>query len=65
MTVEKATPAKVAELTQDPPRARDDPEKTLHVAIGPFFRGFRRLQEVTVAELSNRTALPIPMPPNI
>ncbi|MDO7551870.1 MAG: MerR family transcriptional regulator, partial [Planktomarina temperata] len=54
MTVEKATPAKAAELTQDPPRARDGPEKTLEVAIGRALRGFRRRQEVTVAELASR-----------
>ena len=61
MTVEKATPAKAAELTQDPPRARDGPEKTLELAIGRALRGFRRRQEVTVAELANRTGLSIGM----
>ena len=55
MTVEKATPAKAAELTQDPPRARDGPEKTLELAIGRALRGFRRRQEVTVAELASRS----------
>ena len=61
MTVEKATPAKAAELTQDPPRARDGPEKTLELAIGRALRGFRRRQEVTVAELASRTGLSIGM----
>jgi len=61
MTVEKVTPAKAAELTQDPPRARDGPEKTLELAIGRALRGFRRRQEVTVAELASRTGLSIGM----
>ena len=61
MTVEKVTPAKAAELTQDPPRARDGPEKTLELAIGRELRGFRRRQEVTVAELASRTGLSIGM----
>ena len=57
----KVTPAKAAELTQDPPRARDGPEKTLELAIGRALRGFRRRQEVTVAELASRTGLSIGM----
>ena len=61
MTVAKITPAKSAELTQDPARARDGPDKTLELAIGRALRGFRRRQEVTVAELASRAGLSIGM----
>ena len=61
MSVEKTTPAVAAKLTQDPPRASDRSENSLEMAIGRELRGFRRKQEVTVAELANRTGLSIGM----
>ncbi|WP_347818724.1 XRE family transcriptional regulator [uncultured Planktomarina sp.] len=61
MSVEKTTPAVAAKITQDPPRASDRSENSLEMAIGRELRGFRRKQEVTVAELANRTGLSIGM----
>ena len=59
MSVEKTTPAVAAKITQDPPRASDRSENSREMAIGRELRGFRRKQEVTVAELANRTGLSI------
>ena len=61
MSDEKTTPASVSNLTQNPPRASDGSEKSLEMAIGLELRAFRRRQEVTVAELANRTGLSIGM----
>ena len=61
MSDEKTTPASVSNLTQNPPRASDGSEKSLEMAIGRELRAFRRRQEVTVAELANRTGLSIGM----
>ena len=61
MSDEKTTPASVSHLTQNPPRASDASEKSLEMAIGLELRAFRRRQEVTVAELANRTGLSIGM----
>ena len=61
MSDEKTTLAMVSNLTQNPSRASDGSEKSLEVAIGRELRAFRRRQEVTVAELANRTGLSIGM----
>ena len=61
MSDEKTTPVSVSHLTQNPPRASDASEKSLEMAIGLELRAFRRRQEVTVAELANRTGLSIGM----
>ena len=61
MSVEKVTPAMATKRTQEPSRARDGSEKILELAIGRELRAFRRGQEVTVAELANRTGLSIGM----
>ena len=61
MSIEKTTAAVAAKITQDPPRASDRSENSLEMAIGRELRGFRRKQEVTVAELANRTGLSIGM----
>ena len=61
MSDEKTTPVSVSHLTQNPPRASDESEKSLEMAIGLELRAFRRRQEVTVAELANRTGLSIGM----
>ena len=61
MSDEKTTLAMVSNLTQNPSRASDGSEKSLEVAIGRELRAFRRREEVTVAELANRTGLSIGM----
>ncbi|MDO5756003.1 MAG: XRE family transcriptional regulator, partial [Rhodobacterales bacterium] len=62
MNVEKISAARAAKLTQDPHRApREERENVLEVAIGRELRAHRRKQEITVAELSNRTGLSIGM----
>lgn len=61
MSNEKTTLAMVSNLTQNPSRASAGSEKSLEVAIGRELRAFRRRQEVTVAELANRTGLSIGM----
>jgi len=48
-------------LQQDPHRIREQREKVLEVAIGREVRGYRRKQEITVAELSASTGLSIGM----
>ena len=48
-------------LQQNPHRVREQREKVLEVAIGREVRGFRRKQEITVAELSMTTGLSIGM----
>ena len=61
MSDEKTTLAMVSNLMQNPSRASDGSEKSLEVAIGRELRAFRRREEVTVAELANRTGLSIGM----
>lgn len=62
MNVEKISAARAAKLTQDPHRVpREERENVLEVAIGRELRAHRRKQEITVAELSNRTGLSIGM----
>ncbi|WP_113912001.1 helix-turn-helix domain-containing protein [Roseovarius dicentrarchi] len=62
MNIEKITPARAAKLTQDPHRSpKEDRENVLEIAIGRELRAHRRKQEITVAELSNRTGLSIGM----
>ena len=62
MNVEKLSLENALKLTQDPHKTLDsDREKVLEVAIGREVRGFRRQQEITVAELSNLTGLSVGM----
>ncbi len=46
-----------SELNQDPHGQARDREKVLEVAIGREVRGFRRQQDMTVADLAQRTGL--------
>ncbi|MEL6520780.1 MAG: cupin domain-containing protein [Pseudomonadota bacterium] len=48
-------------LKQDPHRLRDYTEKNLEVAIGREVRAFRHQQDMTVAELAERTGLSMGM----
>jgi len=50
-----------SQLAQDPHRVGDTREKVLEVAIGREVRSHRRLQNITVAELSSITGLSIGM----
>jgi len=50
-----------AVLKQDPHKLRDLMEKNLEVAIGKEVRAFRRQQDMTVAELAERTGLSMGM----
>lgn len=62
MNIEKLDTIMTAtDLRQDPHRVREHREKVLEVAIGREVRGFRRKQEITVAELSTATGLSIGM----
>ena len=62
MDIKKISAEAAAKLTQNPHSTRDgDREKVLEVAIGREVRGFRRQQEMTVAELSQMTGLSIGM----
>lgn len=61
MKVEKLSSEMAAKLTQDPHRVREEHEKVLEVAIGREVRGYRRQQEITVAELATLTGLSIGM----
>jgi transcriptional regulator with XRE-family HTH domain len=62
MSIEKISAEAVNQLTQNPHSTRDgDREKVLEVAIGREVRGYRRQQEITVAELSQMTGLSIGM----
>lgn len=48
-------------LKQDPHKVRNYSEKNLEVAIGREVRAFRRAQEMTVADLAERTGLSMGM----
>jgi len=50
-----------AVLKQDPHKLRDLMEKNLEVAIGKEVRAFRRQQDMTVADLAERTGLSMGM----
>lgn len=52
---------KTRRLSQDPHSLRGTTEKTLEIAIGREVRAHRRLQNITVAELSASTGLSIGM----
>jgi transcriptional regulator with XRE-family HTH domain len=62
VNIEKLNPDMVAHLSQDPHKTREhEREKVLEVAIGREVRGYRRQQEITVAELSGMTGISIGM----
>ena len=62
MSIEKISTEAATQLTQNPHSTREgDREKVLEVAIGREVRGYRRQQEITVAELSQMTGLSIGM----
>ena len=51
----------VSLLQQNPHRLRENREKVLEVAIGREIRAFRKSQNITVSELSDKTGLSIGM----
>lgn len=62
MNLEKTSHDMVVKLSQDPHSTRDsEREKVLEVAIGREVRGYRKQQEITVAELSALTGISIGM----
>lgn len=61
MAVADMVPEMIVRLTQDPHSISAEREKVLEVAIGREVRGFRKAQQITVAELSELTGLSIGM----
>jgi transcriptional regulator with XRE-family HTH domain len=62
VNIEKLDPKMSVKLNQDPHHTREhEREKVLEVAIGREVRGYRRQQEITVAELSSLTGISIGM----